>query len=154
GRVDDVAADHGSFRAHPDQRRVVSHPMATEGGQVVHRLDQVGLALAVRADERGDAGFERQLDLGVRPEIRQRQVCDVHSPQARVSPVPDDGPAPSAARTACPPNSLRSAATAFMAGESDWREANRAKTAAVMAGAGTAWSMASWTVHRPSPESS
>ena len=56
--------------------------------------------------------------------------------------------------TACPPNWLRSAATAFIAGESSWREANRAKRAAVITGAGTAWSMASSTVHRPSPESS
>ena len=56
--------------------------------------------------------------------------------------------------TACPPNWLRSAATAFIAGESSCREANRANSAAVITGTGTAWLMASSTVHRPSPESS
>jgi hypothetical protein len=48
----------------------------------------------------------------------------------------------------------RSVATTFIAAESSWREANRANSAAAIAGAGTASSIASWTVHRPSPESS
>ena len=42
----------------------------------------------------------------------------------------------------------------FIAGESSCREANRENSAAEMTGAGTAWSMAASTVHRPSPESS
>ena len=56
--------------------------------------------------------------------------------------------------TAWPPNWLRIAATAFIAGESSWRETNRAKSAAVIAGVATALSMPASTVHRPSPESS
>ena len=55
--------------------------------------------------------------------------------------------------TAWPPNSLRSAAIIFIDGESSWREENRAKSEAVIAGSGTAWSMAASTVQRPSPES-
>src|SRR5262249_22542504 len=55
--------------------------------------------------------------------------------------------------TACPPNWLRKAATTFIAGESSWRETNRAYRAALIAGIGTAWSIAACTVHRPSPES-
>src|SRR5690606_20233579 len=54
---------------------------------------------------------------------------------------------------ACPPNWWRSAATAFIAGESSWREAKRANSAAEITGSGTAWSIASSTVQRPSPES-
>ncbi len=57
-------------------------------------------------------------------------------------------------RTACPPNWLRIAATAFIAGLSSWRDTKRAKSAAVIAGSGTALSIAASTVHRPSPESS
>ena len=72
-----------------------------------------------------------------------------------VAPVPDvDRPRPPRLCTAWPPNWLRSAATAFIAGESSWREANRANSAAEMTGIGTALSIASSTVQRPSPESS
>ena len=56
--------------------------------------------------------------------------------------------------TAWPPNWLRIAATAFIAGQSSWREVNRAKSEAAMTCIGTAWSIAASTVHRPSPESS
>ena len=60
----------------------------------------------------------------------------------------------SAAVTAWPPNWLRIAAIIFIAGLSSWRETNRANSEAVIAGSGTALSMAASTVHRPSPESS
>ena len=59
-----------------------------------------------------------------------------------------------ALRTECPPNWLRSAATAFIEGESPWRETKRAKIAALIVGTGTALLSASSTVQRPSPESS
>ena len=55
--------------------------------------------------------------------------------------------------TAWPPNWLRSAAIIFICGESSWREANRANSDAVIAGSGTALSIAASTVQRPSPES-
>ena len=55
--------------------------------------------------------------------------------------------------TWCPPNPPRSAATACMVGEDFWREAKRANSEAEMTGIGTDSSMASSTVHRPSPES-
>ena len=60
----------------------------------------------------------------------------------------------SARVTAWPPNWLRSAATAFIAGESSCREANRANSDAAMTFIGTASRIASSTVHRPSPVSS
>ena len=56
--------------------------------------------------------------------------------------------------TAWPPNWLRSAATAFIVGESSWRDRNRANSDAAMPGTGTRSRIASSTVHRPSPESS
>ena len=80
-----------------------------------------------------------------------------------VEPVPELGPAcspgacptaPAGRCTACPPNWWRSAATAFIAGESSWREANRANSAAEITGSGTACRIASSIVQRPSPESS
>ena len=60
----------------------------------------------------------------------------------------------STALTACPPNWLRSAAFTFAANDSSCREAKRAKSASVIAGAGTLSSIALNTVQRPSPESS
>ena len=88
----------------------------------------------------------------------QRQVRDVHGGR-RLSALGGArrrrvalGASP--ALTACPPNWLRSAATTFIAGESSCREANRANSAAVITGSGTAWSIAASTVQRPSPESS
>ncbi len=56
--------------------------------------------------------------------------------------------------TACPPNSLRNAASTLAPYESSCRERKRVSSERVMTGAGTSWSMASWTVQRPSPESS
>ena len=56
--------------------------------------------------------------------------------------------------TACPPNWLRIAAIAFIAGLSSWREVKRAKSEAAMTFIGTAFSIAASTVQRPSPESS
>src|SRR5581483_5184852 len=56
--------------------------------------------------------------------------------------------------TACPPNWLRRAAFTFAANDSSCREAKRAKSASVIAGAGTLSSIAFSTVQRPSPESS
>src|SRR5207245_5582923 len=55
---------------------------------------------------------------------------------------------------AWPPNAFRSAAITFIASESSWRDANRAKRAELITGIGTASRTASFTVHRPSPESS
>ena len=56
--------------------------------------------------------------------------------------------------TACPPNWLRSAALTLAANDSSWRDANRAKSAAVITGTGTSSAIASAIVQRPSPESS
>ena len=59
-----------------------------------------------------------------------------------------------AALTAWPPNWLRSAAFTLAANDSSCREAKRAKSESVIAGAGTLSSIAFTTVQRPSPESS
>ena len=56
--------------------------------------------------------------------------------------------------TAWPPNWLRSAALIFAANDSSSRDAKRAKSAALITGAGTLSLIASKTVQRPSPESS
>ena len=63
-------------------------------------------------------------------------------------------PAGGSVCTAWPPNWLRIAAIAFIAGLSSWREVNRAKSEAAMTCIGTALSIAASTVQRPSPESS
>ncbi len=55
--------------------------------------------------------------------------------------------------TAWPPNSLRSAASTLAPYESSWRERKRVSSDSVITGAGTSWSIASWIVQRPSPES-
>ena len=57
-------------------------------------------------------------------------------------------------RTAWPPNWLRIAAIAFIAGLSSWREVKRANSEAAITFIGTALSIAASTVQRPSPESS
>ena len=56
--------------------------------------------------------------------------------------------------TGWPPNSLRRAASTLPLKESSCRERKRMKRLIASAGAGTAWSIASCSVQRPSPESS
>ena len=46
--------------------------------EIADRLDKIGLSLPVRAHERGNAPVERNLDPGVRAEVGQRQMRDVH----------------------------------------------------------------------------
>lgn len=58
-----------------------------------------------------------------------------------------------AGRVAWPPNWWRRTDTIFIAGELSARDAKRANSAAVIAGAGMALAIASSTVQRPSPES-
>src|SRR6266516_176605 len=60
----------------------------------------------------------------------------------------------STARTAWPPNWFRSAAFTLAANDSSWRDAKRAKSAALITGTGTSSAIASAIVQRPSPESS
>src|SRR5581483_3678966 len=77
-----VADDGGAYDclvgALLDQRRIRRDPMRLQPGQVVDRLDEVGLALAVAPDERGDARLQRHLRRGVRPEVVEREVGYVH----------------------------------------------------------------------------
>src|SRR5581483_2811835 len=58
-----------------------------------------------------------------------------------------------AATTAWPPNWLRSAESTLSANSPLPRERKRSYREAVMTGVGTSWSVASWIVQRPSPES-
>ena len=79
------------------------------------------------------------------------------SPDAFGSDRPATRAAPRAGhslRIACPPNSLRIAASSLSAKESFSRERKRSINEAVMTGADTSRSIASATVQRPSPESS
>jgi len=75
----DAGAHDRALGSDPHQRRVGGHAVAAEGGDVPHGLDEVGLALAVLADERGDAGPQLEIDLGVAAEVGQRQGGDVHA---------------------------------------------------------------------------
>ena len=77
-RAHDRAVGSGS-----DQRRGQRDPVAAEGRDVAQRLDQVGLALPVRADQRGDARLQVEARAVVRAEVRDGQVPDVH--RARVA---------------------------------------------------------------------
>ena len=139
--VDDLAADHRGGRAGPDQGRVGGHPVAVQGGHVAEGLDQVGLAHAVLADQHGDARVEIDRHPLVRAEVGQLDPAHIHHDRQQLM-------------TAWPPNCWRSAATAFMAGESICRDSNRANSDAAMTCSGTARRTASSTVQRPSPVSS
>jgi hypothetical protein len=52
--------------------------VTAERGEIADGLDEVRLALPVGAHERGDARVERDFDPGVRAEVGQRQMRDVH----------------------------------------------------------------------------
>jgi hypothetical protein len=52
--------------------------VGAEGGQVLDRLDEVGLALPVGADEDDDPSTERDVDPGVRPEVDELEMVDEH----------------------------------------------------------------------------
>src|SRR5439155_2816630 len=86
-----------------------------------------------------------------------RQLCGPQSPErpaAVVAAGSAAAPSPPAPTMACPPNSLRSAASTRSVNESGSRRLRkRCIRERVMIGAGTLWSMASRTVQRPSPES-
>ena len=73
------------LRAGPDQWRVTGDAVAAEGGEVADGLDEVGLALGVRADEGRHALLDREVEKRVRAEVGQRQVGNVHGGQARLT---------------------------------------------------------------------
>ena len=52
--------------------------MTAQRSQVTDSLDQVGLALAVRAHKGRDPRLERQLDSWVGPEVDDRQMGEMH----------------------------------------------------------------------------
>ena len=81
----------------------------------------------LRPDEEVRAGAEASTSSG-------RVVAEVGEAEVR----DDHGVAPQLLRTAWPPNWLRRAATAFIDGESSWRETKRAKIDALIVGTGTA----------------
>src|SRR5690606_8566872 len=159
---DDGGADDRPLRPPADQGGVVGDAVAAVRGDVADRLDQVGLALPVGSDEGADPRLQLQVHGPVGPVVGQLKVGDVHlaapteadrvraavcaNPEGAGRPcrpqAVDRGTYSAALVTACPPNWLRSAAMTFIAGLSSCREANRAYSAAVMTGAGTAWSTA------------
>ncbi len=80
----------------PHQRGLGRHPVRTERGQVVDRLDQVRLALSVGPGERGDTRLQAQFDARIRTEIRERQMGDEHPVTLRQDGrVPTSRPRPS-----------------------------------------------------------
>ncbi len=74
----DRGPDDGALGAHADQRGVRGDPVAAECGQIADSFDEVGLALAVGSHEGGDARLKCDLDPGVRAEVGERQMRDVH----------------------------------------------------------------------------
>lgn len=114
------------------------------GGSLLRRRIRFAIAATVAC---ASAAVTRCNSESPRPFRRPRSACRVRVEGSRIRQS-------SSGSTAWPPNSLRSAAIIFIAGESSWRETKRAKSAAEMAGTGTARSIADWTVQRPSPESS
>ena len=111
-------------------RLIVEKPFGTDRGSAHGLNDEVHRYF----DERAGSRDARELE-----PLAQR-VSRAHSS--------------STVLTACPPNWLRSAAFTLAANDSSWREAKRAKSDSVIAGAGTLSSIAFITVQRPSPESS
>ena len=84
--VDGSGADNGAGRLALSRHRA-SHqggvgpdPVGGERGQVDDRLDQVGLALPVGADEGARAGLQGQNEVVVGAEVVQGEVRDVHAP--------------------------------------------------------------------------
>ena len=82
--ADHRGAHHRLVGARPHQRCVGGHPVRGEPREVVDGLDQVGLALAVAADERRGTRLQRHLGRGVGAEVVQGQVRDVHVMPGRV----------------------------------------------------------------------
>ena len=144
--------DHRTLGARPDQRRVRCDAVRAEGRRIPKGFNEIRLTEAVGTNKHRPPRF--QIQVGPRPgsEVLQSQAADVHFILllACAATYPD-----SLTRlTAWPPNWLRRAATAFMVGDSSWRDKKRANSDAAMPGTGTRSRIASSTVHRPSPESS
>jgi hypothetical protein len=100
--------------------------MGGEPGQIVDRLDEVGLALAIATQERGDTRIQRDIDVVVGAEVVEDQLRDVQGGRPQAGSGLTSPPGGGAVSTACPPNWLRMAAIAFIAGESSWRDTKRA----------------------------
>src|SRR5690606_32330238 len=62
-----------------DQGGVGGDPVTAQGRDVARRLDEVGLALAVAAQEGGDPRGEGQLGGAVAAEVRDAEVTQVHA---------------------------------------------------------------------------
>ncbi len=146
-------------RGDPQCRSGSGTAPVTPASSAVRTARRSGLVSA-REKVRPDRSGARDLACSSPSWVRGRSVQLVCCPDLlhSVSPLRTSRRSPTAGyffdSTACPPNWLRSAAIIFICGESSWRDANRAKSEAVIAGSGTALSMAASTVHRPSPESS
>src|SRR5262249_29281751 len=108
----------------------------------------VSVAVVTTVGEGGRAFEETQVDLGPTDVARQ------HARGARRAAGTDMSRIAHLGRTAWPPNWLRRGARTFAANESGRREWNRSNSDSAMTGAGTLSSIASSSVHRPSPESS
>jgi hypothetical protein len=71
-------ANHGLCCAEAHERLVGGDAVAAECRDIAQRLDEVGFALAVEAHDRRDARRERELRDGIRAEVDEREVPDVH----------------------------------------------------------------------------
>ena len=70
--------DDRTFRTLPYERSVGGDPVTALGGDITDRLHEVGLAPAVRAHENTHPRPHRELKGGVRPEVGEGQMGDVH----------------------------------------------------------------------------
>ena len=82
----DRGAQDGPLGPGADQRCVGRHPVRAECRDVCRRLDQVGLALPVGAEESAHPRLQAQLHPGVGPEIGEGESGQVHTRRLPVRP--------------------------------------------------------------------
>ena len=103
--VGNARADDGLRGTLPDQRGVLGDPVTGQRRDVANRLDEVGLALAVRAAEDRDPWRQRDIHARIRAEVRQRQASQVHpsiiADAGQPSPTRSPGAAACVAVLAC-----------------------------------------------------
>ena len=78
----DAGPHHRALGPGPHHRRVDGYPVRAQRRDVAQRLDDVGLALAVRPHQRRRSWPELQLERRPGPEVGQRQAGDAHVSRA------------------------------------------------------------------------
>jgi len=74
-----VAADEITFRAVPDHLRAADAAKRTQRGHEINRLEDVGLALRVVAEEQMEAGRKIHVQPRVVAEVSESQMSQMHA---------------------------------------------------------------------------